>query len=182
MRWSLNMAASFSVTLLSGCATIMGHSEYDISVDCNVPKARIEIYKEGEVVAEGFSPQKFTLPSKGGFYSPATYTIRFSKEGYESVEEQIQAKFNGWFIGNCIFLGYSFIGYLIVDPLTGAMFKFEDDASVYGFLRDINDCEREKVEMERREKSVRKEISGDRQYSDGELTMPFFPMMFIPLQ
>ena len=45
--------------------------------------------------------------------------VEVSKEGFEKKTIQIESKTNGWYIGNLLF--GSLIGFLIIDPLTGAM-------------------------------------------------------------
>jgi hypothetical protein len=72
------------------------------------------------------------LPSGKGFFTSATYTFTFEKEGYEPTIVTRSAKFNGWYIGNLVFGGP--IGFLIVDPITGAMWRFNSSEIVEGDL------------------------------------------------
>ena len=48
------------------------------------------------------------------------YTVKISKEGYAVQTVTVDTKANGWYIGGNILLG-GLIGWLIVDPATGAM-------------------------------------------------------------
>ena len=58
------------------------------------------------------------------------YTVTFKKEGYDAHSATIKRGLDGWYIlGNLVFGGV--IGYLIVDPATGAMWKLEEKVSVY---------------------------------------------------
>lgn len=46
-------------------------------------------------------------------------------EGYESKKINIECKLNGWYFGNILIGGL--IGFLIVDPATGAMYKLDSE-------------------------------------------------------
>lgn len=52
------------------------------------------------------------------------YMVTFDLPGYAQHTEAIEYKLNGWYWGNLVFGG--FIGFLIVDPATGAMYKIRN--------------------------------------------------------
>jgi hypothetical protein len=79
--------------------------------------------KESKDVFKGKTPATVTLSSKGGYFKGKTYMVEVSKEGFEKQSIQINSVMNGWYIGNLIFGGL--IGFLIVDPLTGAMWTLD---------------------------------------------------------
>jgi hypothetical protein len=58
----------------------------------------------------------------------ANYTVTFTKAGYASQEHKIKRGVNGWYIGGNFFFG-GLIGWLIVDPITGAMWTLERNCS-----------------------------------------------------
>ena len=58
----------------------------------------------------------------------ATYSFEVTQEGFSPAKGTVTAGVNGWFFGNIAFGGL--IGFLIVDPLTGAAFKLPPEASV----------------------------------------------------
>jgi hypothetical protein len=66
------------------------------------------------------------LNRSAGYFKGGSYTIRISKDGYRDQNLQIQSSINGWYIGNIIFGGL--IGWVIVDPITGAMYSLPDSA------------------------------------------------------
>ena len=171
MRTTLAGAAALAAMLLSGCALMISGYRYRIPVDSNVPQAKVEIYKNGSLVASGITPETFILSAKGGYGSPAKYTFRFTKEGCQTAEETIEATFNRWYLGNAIFLGYSVIGFAVVDPLTGAMWKFKKGTAVHGTLKM-------KTGVEGISEDGGDTCAGP--HSGRELAMPFFPMMFVP--
>ncbi|MBS1603308.1 MAG: hypothetical protein JST42_11615, partial [Bacteroidetes bacterium] len=62
------------------------------------------------------------LKSGAGFFKKESYTVKFELEGYSPVEMPLECKVNGWYWGNILLGGV--IGMLIIDPATGAMYKF----------------------------------------------------------
>jgi hypothetical protein len=61
--------------------------------------------------------------------------VKFTKEGYDARVMTIQADLNGWYFGNLVFGGA--IGMLIVDPITGAMWKI-NQRDVQGILNQAS--------------------------------------------
>ena len=122
------------LSVASGCATIVSQSDYDVTVECSSPGAMVNIYKDGELVTSTVAPSVVTLSSKGGYFKPAFYRFEFTKNGYKD-EVDLRAGFDWWYVGNAVLpLGYLFA--LFVDPVTGAMWKFEKDVSVFGYVQE----------------------------------------------
>lgn len=116
----------------SGCATIVSQSDYDVTVECSSPGAMVNIYKDGELVTSTVAPSVVTLSSKGGYFRPALYRFEFTKNGYKD-EVDLCAGFDWWYVGNAV-LPWGYLFALFVDPVTGAMWKFEKGASVVGYI------------------------------------------------
>ncbi|WP_256591135.1 MULTISPECIES: hypothetical protein [unclassified Pseudomonas] len=83
--------------------------------------------KAGVVVHNGSTPNTVTLPSGRGYFKGETYTVTFKKEGYADTTAQLETSMSGWYWGNILIGGL--IGMLVVDPLTGAMYKLPADAA-----------------------------------------------------
>lgn len=81
--------------------------------------------KDGEAVDNGTTPKTVTLKRGAGYFSAQKYTIKLTKDGCKDCEVQIKNGVSGWYIGGNLLLG-GLIGYLIVDPLTGAMWTMQD--------------------------------------------------------
>lgn len=58
------------------------------------------------------------------YFRAKEYTITFSKEGFADQQAVVKATLSGWYFGNILFGGL--IGLLIVDPITGKMWKLPD--------------------------------------------------------
>lgn len=115
--------------LVSGCASIVSKSDWPVSVQSSPSGANVGVLDEnGIVVASGKTPTIITLSAKSGYMQPAKYRFKFYKEGYQETIYTRSASFNGWYVGNIVFGGL--IGMLLVDPVTGAMWRISGPVSV----------------------------------------------------
>jgi len=113
-----------SILIFSSCASIVSKSTWPITIKSNPPEATITIYnRKGIEVYHGNTPASIKLKSGSGFFKRESYKIKFQKNGYDIRELPIECKLNGWYWGNIIFGGV--IGFLIVDPASGAMYKLD---------------------------------------------------------
>lgn len=113
-----------SSVLLTSCASIVSKSNYPISINSVPSNAKITITdKKQQIIYTGNTPADLKLKASAGFFSKASYLVKYEKEGYEPKIVPINFKLDGWYIGNILFGG--FIGWLIVDPATGAMYKLD---------------------------------------------------------
>jgi len=113
-----------AVTLFTGCASIVSKSSWPFSVDSNPSGAQVSITnKKGVEVFKGKTPAAMRLKSGAGFFAKESYVVTFLLNGYETKKVNVECKLNGWYFGNIVFGG--FIGLLIVDPATGAMYKLD---------------------------------------------------------
>jgi len=121
-------AAISTVSLMTGCATIVGDKEQAITINSSPNNANVVITDERNVeVHSGTTPATVTLrKSDGSYFGGKTYTVDLSKDGFESRTMTINSKANGWYIGGNILFG-GLIGWLIVDPLNGAMYNLTPD-------------------------------------------------------
>lgn len=117
--------AIFGATCLAGCASIVSKSEWPVTIASNPPGASVSIRNNsGQEIHKGTTPTTLTLSSRGGYFSPAKYTVAFEKDGFVTSSMPMNSHLNGWYWGNIVFGGL--IGMLIVDPATGAMWKLDN--------------------------------------------------------
>ncbi len=110
--------------LLASCASIVSKSNWPVTLSSNPIGARVMVTnKQGMNIHSSTTPSTVTLPSDSGFFSRAQYTLTFTKPGYPTRTALLRASMNGWYVGNIVFGGL--IGVLIVDPVTGAMWKLD---------------------------------------------------------
>jgi len=112
-----------------GCASIIGKSEYPVRVTSQPDQADITIVDQtGAVFFTGRTPATVALKTKAGYFRGRDYTVTFTKSGYAKHTAEIRRGTSKWYIfGNLVFGGL--IGYLIVDPATGAMWTLQEDVN-----------------------------------------------------
>ena len=110
---------------ISGCATIVSQSSWPVTIkSSDFPATFTIINNRGQEIHRGVTPETVMLHSGSGYFQAATYPIKFSTtEGKESCAV-IESTLNGWYWGNILFGGL--IGFLIIDPGTGAMWALPD--------------------------------------------------------
>lgn len=84
-------------------------------------------------IFSGTTPTTVTLKKADGtYFGGKTYTVNISKDGFDPRILTVNSTPNGWYVaGNLLFGGL--IGWLVVDPITGAMYNLspsEIDASL----------------------------------------------------
>ena len=135
-----------STLLLNSCASIVSKSNYPISINSTPSDAKISITnKKGIEIFKGATPANLKLKSGAGFFSKASYQVKFEKDGYETKIVPINFKLDGWYIGNIIFGGV--IGFLIVDPATGAMYKLDTEFVNETLVKSASTTENEELKI-----------------------------------
>lgn len=115
-----------TIVFASSCASIVSKSSYPIMINSTPSEAKITITdRKGYEIYKGNTPASMKLDASYGFFSKAKYQVKFEKEGYDSKIVPIVFKLDGWYFGNLIFGGL--IGFLIVDPATGAMYRLDTE-------------------------------------------------------
>ena len=115
------------LVLFSGCASIMCGSEKTINVASYPPETKFTIKNpRGGVIVQDTTPTNVTLKRGRGWFQAGDYTVTFEKPGYKTTTVPIpQGLEVGWYLGGNFLIG-GLIGWVIVDPLTGAMWNIED--------------------------------------------------------
>lgn len=125
----LKITAAISVlAMMTGCATIVGDKDQAVTINSSPSQANVLITDERSMeVHSGTTPATVQLrKSDGSYFGGKTYTVEISKDGYDSRTMMINSTPNGWYIGGNLLFG-GLIGWLIVDPLTGAMYNLTPD-------------------------------------------------------
>jgi hypothetical protein len=118
----------FGLIPLIGCATIMKGSDQKVAFQSSPSGAKVSVYdSSGMLVGDGTTP--ITLPLKKGasYFQAAKYRVVFEATGHQKKEIWLTGSLEGgWYIVGNFFIG-GLIGWLIVDPLTGAMWTLSPD-------------------------------------------------------
>ena len=131
---------------LSGCASIFSGTTQEVEVKA-APGTRFVVTNAfGSQVASGESPGNVALRRGAGYFSPHAYKVKLSRLGYKSKTVDVVPGMNPWYFANILLGG--FVGMVIVDPLTGAMFKLypsDIDVELEPTGEDIDQLSREEA-------------------------------------
>jgi hypothetical protein len=120
------LAVVIVIGCLAACASIVSDSKGPVTISSSPTAANIIIADQSGVeIHRGTTPTTITLDASAGYFDGQEYTITFSKDGYDPTTVKLDSTINGWYVGNIVFGG--FIGWLIVDPLTGAMWALDTE-------------------------------------------------------
>ena len=110
--------------LLGSCATIFSTAYYPVPIRSEPTGAHFVITdRDGLVTRQGTTPTLVQLRASNGYFRRAIYRVELTKEGYNPSVIELRAKVDPWYWGNVM---WSFVGFLIVDPLTGAMYRMDE--------------------------------------------------------
>lgn len=125
---SAKVFALLVIATLSGCATVVSGGRQNVRFSSTPSGAEVRIYDEYESeVWSGLTPVSASLQRGSGFFSGASYRVEILLEGYEPATVFIRPHLNGfWYLAGNFFLGGP-IGWLIVDPATGAMWNLSPE-------------------------------------------------------
>lgn len=114
--------------LLAGCASIIKGGDQQVQLKSEPSDARVVIVdaREGKEIHQGATPLTVTLKRGAGYFKKARYRVSIEKPGYQKEEIAIEGSPGGWYIGGNLLFG-GLIGYLIVDPATGAMWTLDPE-------------------------------------------------------
>jgi len=114
---------------LTSCASIASDDNYPVVISSEPNCAKITIVDaNNKTVYKGITPAVVNLDAGNGFFKKASYTITFEKEGYDESVYNLTSSLDGWYWGNILLGG--FLGMVIVDPLTGAMWKLDSNVAI----------------------------------------------------
>jgi hypothetical protein len=111
---------------LLSCASIIGKGGPEtLNVRSAPDQADVTILDEaGTKIFTGKTPTTVSLEKKRSYFHGKKYSVRISKEGFADQQVTVDTNVNAWYVaGNIVFGGL--IGWLIVDPLTGAMWSLD---------------------------------------------------------
>jgi len=112
-----------------GCASIIkGNSPQPVSLKTTPTDAKCELtdLSTGSVVMKQNSPIMAQLKRDSGYFKNTKYRFSCEKDGFKQNQMDFESTINGWYLGGNFLFG-GLIGWLIVDPATGAMWSFSSD-------------------------------------------------------
>lgn len=131
MKLNMSLTGKLIIVLLvpmflMSCATIVGKSSPEmLNIRTAPDQAGVIVTDEdGVKVFEGKTPTIITLEKKKGYFSGKTYNVTITKEGFSNHNVTVNTRLGGWYLGGNLILG-GLIGWLIVDPASGAMWTLD---------------------------------------------------------
>jgi len=110
----------------TGCASIVDGGPGELTINSMPTQASVKVLdKSGKVVASGQTPCYLKLERGSGYFGKASYTIQVEKEGHLPQQTELSSHLNaGWYLGGNLLFG-GLIGWLVVDPISGAMWDLD---------------------------------------------------------
>lgn len=122
MHKIVTLIVLFSILLSSGCSSIINGTTQPLSVEASPNTATIKLLtSKGVLIKEQPGTLYYDLKRGDGFFSGADYNLEVALNGYTTQVLPLRSSLSGWYIGNILFGGIP--GVLVVDPLTGGMWK-----------------------------------------------------------
>jgi hypothetical protein len=139
--------AVVSAFVFSGCASIVSKSTYAVRVESEPPGLSFVVVdlRGGKQIAQGVTPDTVTLEAGAGYFKKGSYSIHVVRDGVVVNEVPVVNSLDGWYIGNVLFGGL--IGMIVVDPLTGAMFKLPKTVDISGESMAALDLDHASLEL-----------------------------------
>jgi hypothetical protein len=118
------------IIAFAACASIVSKSVYPVKISSRPDSANVSVTDiKGREVFFGVTPVTVSLKAGSGYFQGAEYNVTFKKDGYSDFSTKINRDLNLWYIIGNAFIG-GLIGYLIVDPATGAMWTLDDVSAI----------------------------------------------------
>ncbi|MFQ5936052.1 MAG: carboxypeptidase-like regulatory domain-containing protein [Acidiferrobacterales bacterium] len=123
MKKMIAMGLSSS-SFLAGCASILNQGKQEVALLSHPDQAEVVVKDENDsVVFEGTTPTTVKLKRGKGYFKPGRYTVEISKKGYQTQTITLTGDVSGWYVGGNLLFGV--FGWVITDPLTGAMWTLK---------------------------------------------------------
>jgi hypothetical protein len=107
---------------LVSCATVLHSGPEPVTITSEPPDARVTItdLRTHQLLLRASTPVVAPLTRHAGYMRPARYQVVVEKPGYQPYVLVLQAELEKKYFGN--FVAGGPLGFLVIDPLTGAMY------------------------------------------------------------
>jgi hypothetical protein len=111
-----------------GCASLVSGKHREVTFTSKPEGAKLTVVNtHGVTVAEGVTPFTASLRKGKAYFAGQRYVVTFHKDGYYDLQQELEGSVSSWYFGNFLFGGL--VGFLVVDPHTGAMYTFPKEVS-----------------------------------------------------
>lgn len=120
-----------SIFFMTGCASIVSGTTDHVTINSSPTGAEFLIKDEAGIsVHHGTTPATVTLERGSGFFNGQRYDVNFSAPNHASQTYPLDTSLNGWYFGNVVFGLFGVLGFLAIDPATGAMWSLPEHVNV----------------------------------------------------
>ena len=107
---------------LVSCATVLQSGPEPVTITSEPPEALVTItnLRTRQLLLRASTPVIAPLARHAGYMQPARYQVAVEKPGYQPYVMLLQAELEKKYFGN--FVAGGPLGFLVIDPLTGAMY------------------------------------------------------------
>ena len=97
-----------------------------IPISTNPENTKINVFdRRGNEIISTQSPDSLHLNASAGYFKRAEYLIEVSKKGYETKKEILYFVMDGKYLQNVFLSFFMPVGFLLIDPVSGAMWMPE---------------------------------------------------------
>lgn len=122
--------------IMQSCASIVKGSNQTVFVSSTPSEASILVKdNKGNNIVSTVSPASLNLQRGTGYFSSASYSIEVSKKGYKTQYITLTGGLNGWYLAGNLLIG-GLIGWLIIDPISGAMWTLSPEFANITMAKD----------------------------------------------
>ena len=123
------------VLFLCSCASIVNGTKEHIQINADPKESTVKLLTaKGNIIKQEKGSLYHEVSRKKGYFQGNDYSVEVSADGYKTTSLALKSRISGWYIGNILFGG--FIGWFIVDPITGGMWVFDASDG-----QDVNDIQ-----------------------------------------
>jgi len=127
--FTISLPVLLLVCFLPGCASVVTGDIERVRVITYPPEAVVTVTDDkGYLLYKGVTPANIPMRKSSGFFQRQDFDMSIEREGYEPVYMTLQGVTSSWYVaGNALLLpsGLGLLGWLVVDPFTGAMWTYE---------------------------------------------------------
>ena len=133
----VRMLTAVALVAMTGCATAFNGTREFVRVNSLPDNATIIIGEgsTGKRVFQGRTPAVISLRRSYGYFRPANYRITVKSPGFENQVFDLETTASGWYVYGNLILG-GLVGWLVVDPATGGMWRISPDEITADFEKD----------------------------------------------
>ncbi|GAB5466544.1 MAG: hypothetical protein Kapaf2KO_19800 [Candidatus Kapaibacteriales bacterium] len=114
--------------VMTSCGSIMNGTSQKVYLKTEPRDIKLSIRSEGYIIYTDsiHTPVELQLKRGAGYFKKAHYSLIIEADGCNRTEYFLNSSVSSWYVVGNIF-SFGLPGFLVVDPLTGGMWKINED-------------------------------------------------------